>query len=499
MGSFVCNACHRLCKANEGSLKMNKTILKNELKNLLLDKALLAASVAFIALLAYGMFNAENRAHHTSLSNEQITAEHRSAINERRDQVAAGFTGSTEPGNFKPDPTNPFTMSGYIQYVTLPVKPAAIFAIGQSDIFESATGVAVASTQQSKAEKKGFENPLGFMVGKFDAAFVIIYLLPLFILAISFNILSAEREGGTLQLLLSQPVALKQVLLSKLAARFLFILPLAAIGLICGLAAVLFRPLSGDLVLSAFLWLMLVAAYTAFWLSVTALINSFGLSSSANAVVAISGWVLLVLVLPSLLGVVISSIYPLPPRSDAIAATRNVALEVRRDSERYLSEFYQDHPELIPDDGKTDLKNTRLVSAYIQAESKDRLLEVENSFREKLTKQQYLINYVRFLSPPVLASQALNELAGTDNSRFDRFRQQSAEYDKKWTDYFRAKIFKGDRLTVADYDNAPKFEFVERPLSALLLSAGVSISFILSIAALLFFLAFKRAALYKFD
>ena len=36
------------------------------------------------------------------------------------------------------------------------------------------------------------------MVGRFDLAFVTVYLLPLLVLALSYNVLSEEREQGTL-------------------------------------------------------------------------------------------------------------------------------------------------------------------------------------------------------------------------------------------------------------------------------------------------------------
>ncbi|MBK8149180.1 MAG: hypothetical protein IPK58_13480 [Acidobacteria bacterium] len=48
----------------------------------------------------------------------------------------------------------------------------------------------MSTLQRTQADKDGFENPLGFLAGKFDPSFVLVYLLPLVILALSFNVLS---------------------------------------------------------------------------------------------------------------------------------------------------------------------------------------------------------------------------------------------------------------------------------------------------------------------
>ena len=66
------------------------------------------------------------------------------------------------------------------------------------------------------------------MVGRFDLAFVTVYLLPLLVLALSFNVLSEEREQGTLALTLSQPVSARDVVGAKLAFRALLVVGLAA-------------------------------------------------------------------------------------------------------------------------------------------------------------------------------------------------------------------------------------------------------------------------------
>jgi ABC-2 type transport system permease protein len=63
--------------------------------------------------------------------------------------------------------------------------------------------------------------------GRFDLAFVILYLYPLLILSLGYNLVSGEKEAGTLALTLSQPVALRTLVAGKVAMRFAFVLALA--------------------------------------------------------------------------------------------------------------------------------------------------------------------------------------------------------------------------------------------------------------------------------
>src|SRR3546814_8041051 len=65
--------------------------------------------------------------------------------------------------------------------------------------------------------------------GQFDLAFVLVYMFPLFIFAISFNMLSVERDQGTLRMLLSQPLKLPHLVLAKTLVRAGFIIGLAVL------------------------------------------------------------------------------------------------------------------------------------------------------------------------------------------------------------------------------------------------------------------------------
>src|SRR3546814_20416375 len=75
------------------------------------------------------------------------------------------------------------------------------------------------------------ENPLNLMTGTFDISFVVIFLLPVFIIALTYDMLSGEKESGTLALAMTQPVSLRTFMAAKLLSRIaLLMLVIVIIG-----------------------------------------------------------------------------------------------------------------------------------------------------------------------------------------------------------------------------------------------------------------------------
>lgn len=86
--------------------------------------------------------------------------------------------------------------------VAMHPQPLAAISVGQSDLFTHV----VKPKLYGEAEALGFSelsNPVQLLFGTFDLAFVITYLLPLLVLAVSYNVLSREREQGSLRLSLA--------------------------------------------------------------------------------------------------------------------------------------------------------------------------------------------------------------------------------------------------------------------------------------------------------
>ena len=477
---------------------MFQKIIQNEWRNLLAEKSFLILVAVFVILLGYSIYNGVNWIKQREAQSKTLIETQEKELADKREKVAQGFKGSTEPGNFQPNPADPYSIGMSLQYAVLPFTSTAVFSIGQADVLPINAGITISTLQRTVAEKDGFENPLSFLAGRFDLSFVVLYLLPLFVLALSFNLLSAERENGTLQLLLSNPLKLKNLLIAKVTAQFAIVFGVVSLVSLIGvwLAS---NSLADSFWSRIFLWLLLIFAYTLFWFALAIFINSFGFSSSTNAVVASALWLILVLIIPSLLNVAITAIYPVPPRSEIIAAVRNVNLDMRKDGSRLLSEHYQDHPELMPKNEKPDLNDFGLAFVYVQREQKKRVAEVEDRFNEQLEKQQNLVKSLRFFSPSIITQEALNDIAGTGLERFANFRQQVKQHDKDWADYFVPKIFRLEKLNVADFEQIPRFQFQEEPFVNVFGRVIYGVLFLLVISGVLIFLAFGKLQNYRLE
>ncbi|HRG08845.1 MAG TPA: ABC transporter permease subunit, partial [Cyclobacteriaceae bacterium] len=123
-----------------------------------------------------------------------------------------------------PEPwLDPRSLSVYGQragrVVAMDAQPLALISTGQSDLYTHT----VKPKLYGEANALGFSelsNPVQLMFGSFDLAFVCIYLLPLLVLAFSYNLLSADKESGVLRLTISQPISLYKWLFGKLVVRF---------------------------------------------------------------------------------------------------------------------------------------------------------------------------------------------------------------------------------------------------------------------------------------
>ena len=98
----------------------------------------------------------------------------------------------------------------------LPPGPLAVLAVGQRDVWP--TAVRVSSRLDPLRDRYDtLESPRALALGHLDLVFVLVHLLPLLIFALGYDLVSGERERGTLPLLLVSPAAPVVALASALS------------------------------------------------------------------------------------------------------------------------------------------------------------------------------------------------------------------------------------------------------------------------------------------
>ena len=118
-------------------------------------------------------------------------------------------------------PSDPMTI-GYRHPRLAIMDPSefSFIATGQSDMYTHFKSPTVYGNNFA-LDYSEMINPVQLLFGNFDLSFVIIYILPLLIISFTFNILSKEKELGTLRLLSAQPLSMINWLLQKTGIRFL--------------------------------------------------------------------------------------------------------------------------------------------------------------------------------------------------------------------------------------------------------------------------------------
>jgi ABC-2 type transport system permease protein len=253
---------------------MLKRVMRHEWRSLVADHTLRVVVPLFALVIGYGVYNGAAWVRFQRATLDAARQEEGARYAKAKAEVAAIEQGGKPASPFA-NPRLASVAAGRTgpRYAALPPAPLAALSVGQSDLYPYYFKVS-SQSKQTFAANDEIENPSNLLAGRFDLAFVIIYLYPLLILALSYNLISAEREQGTLQLMMSQPVSLRSFVAGKVWLRASVVLALA-VGF--SLAGFLLSGASlgaeGALV-RLLLWVAVVAGYGAFWFALAVAVNA---------------------------------------------------------------------------------------------------------------------------------------------------------------------------------------------------------------------------------
>jgi len=434
-------------------------IIRHEWRTLGADATLWVVGVAFIAAIGYGVWNGARWVGFQQAALASASAEEAERYVKLQSEVDDLQRTGGKVSPFR-DPRSPSNAGGRLgpRYASLPPGPLAALAVGQSDLLPYYFKVSTDS-RDAVVGATEIENPQRLLVGRFDLAFVLIFFYPILILALCYNMLSAEQEQGTLALTLSQPLSLATLTTGKVLLRATVLVGLVVV---CTLAALVIGgvDLAAPGALARLgLWVAAVVAYGAFWFGLAMLVASFGLRSAANATVLASAWLVLVVVLPSVFNLVATSVFPVPSRMELVQAVRAASDDANAAGSKLLATYYEDHPELATGDAAQAMTDFNVVRVAVNDDVERRVRPVIVRYEQQIAGQQRLVDGLRFISPAVLMQSALNDIAGTGYERHQRFLQQVDGYHAAWRQFFTPLIFQ--KASFTDYRTTPRFAFEE--------------------------------------
>lgn len=332
--------------------------------------------------------------------------------------------------------------------------PLAALAIGQRDLFPYYHKLTSHSLYM-QVFKNEMVNPQKLLTGNLDLSFVLIFLFPLLVIALGYNIVSAEQENGTYALLKTQPVAFSKILLVKTAFRFVLV---AGAALLLSIAGFLYTDawyMNGR---NIAWWLAAVVLYCLFWQGLVYWIASFMKNSAFNAMLLLAVWLLLLVVFPSLLNATGTYRYPIN-QTQLSNAIRRIQLDESKEALLKMAQaFYTIHPEWS--DGDTSFLNLYKRAYPMAGELGDAKASPSvTAYYQQIRNRDQWVNAFNSLSPAVNTQQVLNYLSGTDVNNYLDYQQAVTTFHQQLVKFYHEPLYQHRFFVTKDYAQRPAFSW----------------------------------------
>ncbi|WP_375759490.1 ABC transporter permease [Corallococcus exercitus] len=340
---------------------------------------------------------------------------------------------------------------------TDPPSPLTFAALGQRDVQPYVLRVRLLGLQSQLYESETL-NPELALPGAFDFAFVLIYLAPLVIIALMYDLVSGEREAGRLRLLVSLPVSGRGVWARRSALRYLLVLG-ALLGPFGVGAVIAGAPVGGSFAVA-----LAAALYVLFWLGLALWVAARGRSSAANGAVLMGCWIVLTLLAPALANAVISRALPVAKGIDLTLAQRervHRAWDIPK--QETFQPFFVKHPEWK--DTPPVLGRFHWKWYYAMHEVGDDGVSAEVAeYRRSLTAREVWTARLGWLLPAVAVQTLLHRTADSDLLAHLAYQHDVERFHTGLRDFYYPYLFQERPFQKADFEQVPRY--APRPSSA---------------------------------
>lgn len=301
-------------------------LLTFELRLVLQSRLALGALALLLALSSLAVWSGLQAVAAQQAALARVEASHQAEVAAMRAKYASGADAGS--------------VAYYLPHLTLnPPSPLAFAAIGQRDLQPAALRVRLLGLHAQLYESETI-NPELAMAGRFDFSFLLVYLAPLFIIALMHDLVTGEREAGRLRLLSSLPGRSATLWRRRVGLRYALVwlallLPFAAGAALAGAGA----SALGQVALVASLYLL-------FWFGLAAWVAGRALTSSSSAAVLLACLVGLAIIAPTAIDAAIGRAVPVSKGVELSLAQRQ-AVHGGWDLPKpaTFEKFFRTHPE----------------------------------------------------------------------------------------------------------------------------------------------------------
>lgn len=328
-------------------------------------------------------------------------------------------------------------------------SPLAFAAIGMRDVSPYILRVRALGLEAQIYDGDVF-NPELALPGRFDFSFLLVFLAPLFVIALFHDLVSGECEAGRERMLSALPGA-RRLWLRRVALRFAILF--AVVVMPFTIAAMASGAAAGSIVLV----LLASAAYLLFWIALALLVGRLAWSSVANAATLAACWLILTLVLPTLAHVTINSAVPVDQGAEIALAQRekvNAAWEIPR--EETMRQFYANHLKWAKSPAVGTEFHYKWYLAFHQVGDESVANRVQ-AYRAGLEQRDSAARMLGWVLPPVGLQALLTRLAGTDLQAQLAYQDRIRDYHRRLREFYYGYLFTDRPFGKADFEKAPKF------------------------------------------
>lgn len=324
--------------------------------------------------------------------------------------------------------------------------PINSLAIGQRDVNPSIQSITIRGLEAQKYDAE-LNNPNNLLSGNLDFSFVLIYLYPLLIIAFSYNIISEEKESGTWKIVATQSQNIFLYILKLFYIRILSLIILLTIVLFM---AALFLNIPLDKSFLSFYILCIL--YILFWFAVCFYIVSLQKSSNFNAVILLTIWLFMIIILPAIINTYIVNKYPVPEALELTLKQRNAYHEKwDMDKKITMDKFYNHYPQ-FKSYALPEAEFNWLWYYAMQQAGDDDSAEQSGELEIKLEQRNKTSQLIALFIPTLHTQMQLNEIAKSDLGNQLLFLKETKQFHEKLRLYFYSKIFNNTAVNQVKWD-----------------------------------------------
>ncbi len=335
-----------------------------------------------------------------------------------------------------------------------PPVPLAFAAMGQRDIYPWKHRIRMLAIEGQIYENDTTNPELSFL-GRFDFAFLVSVLTPLFVILLLHDLRASEREAGRLALIMITARNQHAVWSAR------------AIILIKALLIVLLVPfILGAIYVQAnlpdtLLMMLITIAHVLLWAVLTVWLGNVltrRAQHSARIASALLGvWLVLTVIIPVVSDTIIKQSISSPNGGEIMLLQREAVNDAwDLPFAETWQPFLKTHPAYT---GKTEMNALFEWKWYyaFQQVGDQKAAELSQAYRQAIKQKDSTVAWVSLISPPMLSQRLMTQLAHTDIDSALDYEQQVRDFHQSLRAFFYPLLFNDTEFNMKALERLPTF------------------------------------------